>query len=279
MELKNFLEDGIFNSFRYAMGAPLSVFKLKINLPLPVFKPRATAPIVLPLPTEGLDVDVGEIQTHFDGTLIYKNKRVLVHIRDATHHEPRFHLSNCLTLVEMKNQGRFEKYVASESNDGNFYIRMGYGPLTKKRLSVCQNCLDKLSWQGFSRESMSRSNRHSIVHDFSIKEFFNRYPNSLQPTVPIHTAESAPKNDYPENWALIASELKRQLGYYCQSCKRVIGEKNKKFLHVHHANGLKNDCRVENLLCLCIECHSNQYMHENLKNSPDFIEFQKIFSS
>lgn len=276
MELINFLENEVLNYFRKAMGAPLSRFRVEIELPEPVFKPRDPPPIVLPLPTEGLEVAGTEIQTHRDGTLVFKNKRVLVHIRDATHHEPRFHLANCITLVEMKSQGKFEKYVVSERDDGFFHVRMGSGPLVKRELSVCQNCLDKLSWNGFSRDSMPKSMRYSIVRAFSVKDFFSKYPNSLHPVVPRHTAESAPRNDYPENWALIASELKRQLGYYCQSCHRVVGEAHKKFLHVHHINGSKNDCRVENLECLCIECHANQHMHEHLKHSADYLAFKKL---
>jgi 5-methylcytosine-specific restriction endonuclease McrA len=124
---------------------------------------------------------------------------------------------------------------------------------------------------------MSRAMRLSIVDGFNIKDFFDKYPHSLHPTIPLHTAETAPTNDYPENWERISSELKRQLGYYCQLCERVLGEKNKRFLHVHHINGLKNDCRVENLQCLCIECHAKQHNHENIRNSPDYAEFRSIF--
>ncbi len=259
------------------MGAPLSRFLAKIELPKPIFKPKELPPIVLPLPTEGLDVSESDIQTYHDGTLVYKDKRVVVHIRDATHHEPRFHLSNCITLVEMKSQGKFARYVVSEREDGYFHVRMNDGPLVKRKLAVCQNCLDNLSWKGFSRDLMAKPARYAIVNNFSIREFFNKYPNSLHPVMPVHTAESAPVNNYPENWSLIASELKRQLGYYCQSCNRVLGETNKRFLHVHHVNSLKNDCRVENLKCLCIECHSNQHMHQHMKNSSDYLEFKNLF--
>ena len=277
MKLVNFLEDKVLNSFRRVMGAPLSNYQVNIELPQPTFKPRILPSIILPLPTEGLDVVGSEIQVNNDGTLVYKNKRVLVHIRDATHHVPRFHLANCITLIEMKNQGRFEKYVVSERDDGYFHVRMGGGPLMQKQLPVCQNCLDKLSWHGFSRDTTPRSTRHDIVKQFSIKEFFSKYPTSLHPIVPVHTVESAPKNDYPENWSLIAGELKRQLGYYCQQCHLIVGESNKRFLHVHHINGMKNDCRVENLLCLCISCHANQPMHESIKYSVDYIEFKKLY--
>jgi hypothetical protein len=277
MKLYNFLEDSTFNLYRNAMGAPLSSFQLKVTLPPATYRPKPSPVVILPLPTEGLEVSSNEIKTHTDGTLLYKDKRVIVHIRDASGHEPRFHLSNCITLVEMKSAGRFQKYVVSEREDGFFHVRYKGGDLSERQLSVCQNCLDKLSWKGFSREGMEKSTRLDIVKKFSIKEFFKKYPNSLHLQVPQYTVHNAPINEYPENWALIASELKRQLGFYCQTCNRVLGEANKKFLHVHHINGLKNDCRVENLSCLCISCHAEEYQHQSLKTHPDYIQFKNIF--
>ena len=261
------------------MSAPLSSYQVIITLPQPVSKQVALQKIVLPLPTEGLDVAGSEITTCDDGTLVYKNKRVLVHIRDAASYTPRFHLANCKTLVDMKIHGRFERYVVSEREDGYFHVRMGGGDLTKRKLQVCQNCLEKLSWHGYSKAARPRTTQMAVVSSFSIKEFFSKYPNSLHPIIPTHTTDSAPRNDYPENWSLIASELKRQLGYFCQSCQLVIGEGNRRFLHVHHINGLKNDCRVENLKCLCISCHADQPMHENLKRSSEYLEFKNLFSA
>ena len=229
------------------------------------------------MPVEGLDVDEYEIKVHSDSTLLYKEKRVLVHIRDAMGHEPRFHLSNCLTLVEMRRAGKFEKYVVSERDDGYFHVRFNAGSLEQRKLSVCQNCLDALSWNGFSLGD-ERNYRYNVVKSFSIKDFFKKYPSSLHPSLPKHGVQSAPLNDYPENWALISSELKRQLGYFCQSCNSVVGEINKKYLHVHHINGLKNDCRSENLLCLCISCHADQPMHQHMKNLPEYKEFKNFLS-
>ena len=277
MKLINFLEDKALNSFRRAMGAPLSRYQVVIKLPVPTAKPKPLPPIVLPLPTEGLDVEGSEILTHNDGTLLYKNKRVIIHIRDATSHLPRFHLANCATLVEMKHAGRFERYVVSDNEDGYFHIRMGSSSLQQRKLPVCQNCLDRLTWKGFSIETMSSSFRKTVVDNFSIKEFFVKYPHSLHKVLPAHTDGSASKNEYPTNWDEISSELRRQLGYVCQSCHLVVGETNKRFLHVHHMNGVRMDCRVENLKCLCISCHAAQPMHEHMKNSADFLEFQKLF--
>ncbi len=124
MKLPNFIDSESFNLLRRKINAPLSFYKLKISLPPPKFrqlKPITPAPVILP--AQGLDVSVGEITVHSDGTLLYKGRRVLIHIRDVTNigggrvHEPRFHVSNCRTLVEMKSSGRFERYVAADDED------------------------------------------------------------------------------------------------------------------------------------------------------------------
>jgi len=281
MNLVNFLADDQFNTLRSRIGAPLSFYKLTISLPKAIFKERVQIRPA-PLPVQGLDVDKGEITTHRDGTLIFSGQRVLVHIRDVTNirgkqHMPRFHLANCTTLVEMRSSGRFARYVVHDRDDGVFYIRLESGPLRAERLLVCQNCLDKLSWEGFYLD-MPRPKRHSVVNSFSIRKFFERYPRSLQPSIPEYTAQTAPVNEYPENWPDISNELRRQLRYQCQNCKLLVGETNKSFLHIHHKNGLRNDCRAENLQCLCLRCHADQPMHDHMKRLPEYSEFLRKFS-
>jgi len=288
MKLPDFKDSNMFNDLRMQINAPLSFYKLKITLPEPKYKERSliantTYPPPLVLPFQGLDITSGEITTHSDGTLIYKNRRVLIHIRDVTSvngrsHIPRFHIANCKTLIEMKSSGRFEKYVAADNDDGNFYIRLNGGPLTIRKLDVCQNCLHELSWDGF-QIGMGSSLRHQSVVNFSIKKFFLKYPKSLHPVTPTYTYETAPLNDYPDNWDQISNELKRQVNYRCQNenCDKQLSYEHKHFLHVHHKNGLKNDCSPNNLVCLCIGCHSEQPNHSNIKNTPEYLQFKSIY--
>ena len=284
MKLPDFIESETFNVLRRKIGAPLSFYKLKLSLPAPQFKPR-DPPVIAPapLPIEGLDVEFGKISTHSDGTLIYDGRRVLIHIRDVANiggrkHEPRFHIANCRTLVEMKSSGRFERYVVSEREDGNFHIRYDSGPLKITKLDVCQNCLDKLSWNGFYSD-MSKNSRMQIVSAFLPKLFFDKYPKSLHPVIPSFTSTTAPRNEYPQNWEDISRELKRQLRYRCQEhgCSIQLSASDSKFLHVHHKNSLKNDCSPENLICLCIRCHAEQPNHNHIKNLPEYKKFLQDF--
>ena len=284
MKLPNFLENNALNNLRKRVGAPLSFYKLKVTLPEPVFKPREVLKITpVALPLEGLDVEFGQISSHSDGTLVYDGRRVLIHIRDVANiggrkHVPRFHVANCRTLIEMKSSGRFERYVVSEREDGNFHIRYDSGPLKITKLDVCQNCLDKLSWNGFSSD-MSKNSRTQIVSSFLPKLFFDKYPKSLHPVIPSFTSATAPINEYPQNWEDISRELKKQLRYRCQEpgCSIQLSTYDSKFLHVHHKNSLKNDCRPENLVCLCIRCHAQQPNHSHMKSLPEYVEFLSKF--
>lgn len=284
MKLPNFLENNAFNNLRKRVGAPLSFYKLTVTLPAPVFKAREVIKITpVALPLEGLDVEFGQISTHSDGTLVYDGRRVLIHIRDVANiggrkHVPRFHVANCRTLIEMKSSGRFERYVVSEREDGNFHIRYDSGPLRITKLDVCQNCLDKLSWNGFYSD-MSKNSRMQIVSAFLPKFFFDKYPKSLHPVIPTFTSITAPTNEYPQNWEDISRELKKQLRYRCQEqgCSIQLSASDSKFLHVHHKNSLKNDCRPENLICLCIRCHANQPNHSHMKSLPEYSEFTNNF--
>ncbi len=110
---------------------------------------------------EGIDVSFDEITILSDGTFGYKDSRVLVYIRDVIkygnrrkEHDPRYHVMNCITLQTMRANGRFQRYVVAAELSGKFKINIIEGGRVirseKKRLLVCQNCLDGLGFlKGF----------------------------------------------------------------------------------------------------------------------------------
>src|ERR1700730_18074384 len=98
---------------------------------------------------DGLDISPDDLRILDDGTLAYKDSRVLLYIRDVSvmgdrEPEPRYHLANCSTLRQMRERRRFNRYVVSTRLDGVFNLNIIKGQISTRRLvplSVCQNCL------------------------------------------------------------------------------------------------------------------------------------------
>src|SRR5664280_545773 len=120
---------------------------------------------------DGLDISLADLRVLDDGTLAYKNSRVLLYIRDVAIYgdrepEPRYHLSNCSTLIKMRERNRFNsRYVVSTRIDGTFNLNLIDGTRTKSKLTkltVCQNCLGFLEFDGF-RMDWRRPQRANAV--------------------------------------------------------------------------------------------------------------------
>jgi hypothetical protein len=272
----------------------LIALKLKMGLDAdavgsfsPQYRPGAlTLEELKQLESEGIDVPIEEIIPLEDGTLGYKDRRVIVYIRDVAafgpnFNQPRFHIADCKTLKLMREQNRFGRYVVATRDDGLFQInRVGrYHSRELINLSVCQNCLSKLSFESFSF-NITQNARRSIVSRFTIKLFFEIYPRSLLSERPAHDADTAPINDYTADFPIIARRIKQQRGWKCKICCRDLSDfPHRKYLHVHHENGLKHDNSDENLQVLCIGCHAEQPQHAHLKSHPDYREFIRRFGS
>lgn len=285
MKLPNFLQSEQLNSLRARMGIPQDVFG-NLNV---IIDPARLSEVELERLSsqDGIEIDsIDDIRILNDGTLAYKNSRVLLYIRDHQVYgdrnaDPKFHVANCDTLVKMKKNKRFERYVVAARLDGRFRINLIVGPQTKsevRRLSVCQNCLNHLEFDGFQM-TMAKLTRIEQVKTFEIKRFFELYPQNLHTEKPIHDSESAPLNDYAQDFSQKSNKIRAEAGWSCQNpdCRIWLGlHDHRKFLHVHHINGLKTDDRPSNLDVLCIECHSNEPQHGHMKGLPEYKQFIKI---
>jgi hypothetical protein len=236
------------------------------------------------LATDGKDVSIDDVVVLEDGTLIYKESRVLVYIRDVSqfqHWVPRFHIADCDTLQQMKQRNAFGRYVVATRDDGSFVVNMigkgGQVSRETKQLDVCQNCLHKLGFDGFSRD-LSRQRRRMIVSEFTIRRFFEKFPKSLFSVRPTRAAETAPVNNYPADFEIISERLRIRRGWTCESCDRSFATlSDRKFLHVHHKDGRKNNSSDQNLRVLCLGCHASEPLHAHMKRLPDYLEFVRRF--
>lgn len=277
MKLPDFTNDPKLNALRRSMGASApGGFS-------PTYRPNALTQEELDqLAGGGIEVLFDEITKLDDGTLGYKNRRVLVYIRDVPIYGsdftlPRFHIAFCRTLEEMRGAHRFERYVVATRDDGQFWIhKISNGRRrdgTWERLNVCQNCLNALNFDAFSY-SLPRSRRHQIVSEFEISRFFERYSKSLHLREPTHDYITAPINDYTDDFEQVSRRIKAARGYRCENCRLT---PENRFLHVHHINGQKNDNSDNNLRVLCMGCHAAMPHHGHMKRMPGFAEFQRKY--
>lgn len=280
MKLPNFLHHGYLNSLRSQMGAPLCE-TLKWQ--------QAFVPIELPdverLRNQGVEVDFKDVDVRKDGTLGYKSQRVLLYIRDIPNYDehgtlPKFHIAYCATLERMRREQRFQRYVVANRDDGKFQVNL-MSQRERSRvvpLAVCQQCLITLDWKSFSK-AVGRQERLQRVSQFSLTEFFAKYPRDLVSIRPLHTADSAPLNEYTSDWPDVSERVKKDRGYECEQCRRRFVAAFSRFLHVHHVNGLKYENSEKNLRLLCIGCHAEQPMHAHIRGQGDYIEFMRWVST
>jgi hypothetical protein len=281
VKLPNFLQSADLNELRTRMGAPLSNSFTDAAAPL---RPIQLPEVQRELAEQGVDIDFDEVEILSDGTLGYKGFRVLLYIRDVADYGdreflPKFHLSFCRTLETMQQNNRWERYVVANRDDGMFAVNISKGGAsraTKLALSVCQNCLSRVAWEGFSY-SDAKPRRLAAVKQFSLKSFFERYPKDLLSVRPSYTADTAPRNEYPPNWNAIAESIKRERHWVCEQCTLMLTGMDSRYLHLHHRNGQKNDCSRHNLEVLCLGCHANQPMHSHMKGSREYQEFAARF--
>jgi len=222
--------------------------------------------------SEGIELDIREID--FDnGLASYKGRQVLLYIKDHgwnietalqfPEKGKKFHVANCSTLVKMRREGRFDRYVVTNNLSGLFDIS-GTSQISNKTISgqaplkVCKNCLEYLNFQGYKT---NKSKRHHIFNSFKIADFFDTFSSLFQYS-PSGIANTTSTN-YTKDWSKISSKLKASMNYTCEICK-VNMRASKSLLHVHHINGVKGDNSKENLIVVCADCHKKQPCHDSM---------------
>lgn len=278
MKLPDFLYDGALNALRSEMGAPLcQSFRAKVEYRL------IELPIDEQLRDNGVEINFSQLTRLPDGTLGYGKYRVLLYIRDVNNYSgretlPKFHVFHCSVLERMQREKRFNRYVVATRDDGKFIVNLmsssERGRVTG--LDVCQQCLSGLNWNKFT-SLIDREDRLDAVRQFSLKDFFAKYPKDLVSFKPGHTSDTAPLNDYPANWEEIKERVRAQRGLQCEQCRKILGQAGRRYLHLHHRNGQKHDNTDSNLELLCIACHAEEPSHAHIKNMPDYISFMRQY--
>ncbi|MEI7563891.1 MAG: hypothetical protein WCJ39_10065, partial [bacterium] len=176
---------------------------------------------------------------------------------------------NCEKLQEFQRSPRYEgRYVASIKTDTKFLVNLysasGHKLILKdiiKDLRVCKLCLSFINYKNYRISTRS----HDLqVDEFKLQEFFDLYKSTSTKSTK-YTSETMPLNDYPKNWNEISNNLRVKYNYICQDSecpnRGISFSNNPGFIHVHHLNHLKSDCREENLKVLCGVCHAKIHPH------------------
>jgi hypothetical protein len=170
MKLPDFLQSAALNELRSKMKAPLGEFE-------PVSLPPLTLSLweQEQLQESGIEIPLEEIRSSEEQILTYKEAHVVLYIRTpVSGNLPKFHICDCTKLKQMRANHKFDRYVVSNKEDGNFEIEQS-GQKKVIHLDVCQYCLGQMKWMGFSYENNRREERQKIVKSFSLREFFNQY--------------------------------------------------------------------------------------------------------
>ncbi len=283
MNLPDFKLDNALNELRRTMGAKYIEFTPAASSGI------LTVEEIERLSKEGIEIPLDEVRVLRDGTLAYKNQRVVVYIRDVKqyrhsvpkeHDLPRFHISHCDKLQEMRANNRYQRYVVATRDSGVFQINLKAQNAVnyqtrEERLRVCQYCLGKLNWDDFVLHRQVAHHRNRIVQSFTLQEYFKLYGKTFVEEMPNHTEQTAPLNDYTRDFKEIAERIKIRRNYRCDECGIDLSA-HKKFLHAHHKNGIQSDNRESNIGIFCIEHHAEQFSHGHMKSLPDYREFMRL---
>lgn len=188
---------------------------------------------------------------------------------------PKYHIYNCATLSEMKNNNRMHRYKISLRKDGTFYFIFVNGKEVVKKnqnqkLEICGHCLNKFN---------SIHKKDYYKNNFNLNDFFKTYNNYFR-DIDIDRLEydymTIPKY-YSDDWFIISSKMKQKRDYICEKCYfKPKNKYEKRFIHTHHINGDKTNNGFDNLKVLCIKCHSEEFNHSHIKNYSNYQEFLKI---
>jgi hypothetical protein len=176
MQLPNFLKDPGLNALREQMGAAdLGSFRLAFNVY------RFTILDLEQSLAGGIIIDdLSKVRTLDDKTLSYKDRRVLLHLRDVQvlpgefrglpAPRPAFHIGNCAEVRHIRGLEVAPEVVLVAREDGEFKIRLIDGSAiteSNERLRVCEACLGELGYAAFDPAN------------FDIAGFFQRHGRNV----------------------------------------------------------------------------------------------------
>ena len=155
---------------------------------------------------------------------------------------PKFHITNCQTVLGQRNRGQFDgRYFWHNSNTVTIEDRANGQIHENINLDLCGYC----------------RNQSSITDYSDTQGFFNLLDQQEQED--INKEVEVDIFGYTLVWQQISREFRKEKEYTCESCGiKVVEQSDRRFIHVHHKSGNKLNNRKNNLECVCVLCHANK---------------------
>lgn len=197
------------------------------------------------------EANSGNIAYRSDGVYLtidgkeYKGYMYHKHPNIARYGFPKFHITECKTILEQRAGSRFDNNYFWENNNTVTLIDRGTHETHKDiELELCGNCraksrVDYTDTQGFFETLEGIMDNSDLEMELDIMGY---------PIKPI-------------NWQMVSKNYRIQKNYTCENPKCGIAIEvavDRRFIHVHHKDGNKINCNISNLECLCVLCHSKQ---------------------
>ena len=159
---------------------------------------------------------------------------------------PKFHITNCKTILEQRETGRFnDRYFWHNSRTVTIEDRANGHLYESVNLTLCGNCA-----------------RQSSIDQYSNTEgFYSLLDQQEVNDVPMEI--QLDMFGRPLNWDEISKEYKREKNYTCEKCgfggdmlETIL---DREFIHTDHIIAWElTNMKRNNLQCLCILCHSQK---------------------
>lgn len=227
------------------------------------------------LSAEGIEVDLDEVEIDpSTGLYLFKGQQVLIYIkytrlpRETLLYDKeksrRFHFRDCRTIQRMKDENRFQRYVAISRLDGLFPVISEEKETGEEReleapLGPCKNCLSEANYQSYADRS---ERRQAIWERFAIEEFFATYSSAIS-YIPVDCCSAIDPSKYAVDWRQKSHEVRTRARWICSEC-HVRLERHRRLLHVHHVDHDKSNNWLHNLRPLCVLCHQAQPHHARM---------------
>ena len=224
---------------------------------------------------KGLDTSLNDVFDVYGGELVTimsdgSIRKAIVHISDISNWKaqwierglPKYHIFECQTLIQMRANNRKHRYKKAGRTDGKFWIILPKDSEFKK-LKICGYCLSE-----YNKNYDAKVSKDS----FEISEYLKQKINHLQPYITQEEDMTTVPRAYSSDWSKISNYMKTSVNYVCQECYKDLSN-HRKYIQTHHIDADRSNNNQGNLKVLCIECHSREYNHSHIKNTPLYQEY------